>query len=76
MCPKKMTHIVGKSSSSSTRGRGHGGRSGGLRTICVVINDSTTDNSSKDNDVTIQGMDNLSKVQKAALSKSLANTST
>jgi len=76
VCPKKTTHVVGKSSSSSTRGRGRGGRGGGSRTIRVVIKDSTADNSSKDNDFTIQGMDNLSNVQKAALSKSLANAST
>src|SRR5438876_8168803 len=63
-------HVVGKSS-SSTRGRGRGGRGGGSRIICVVIKDSTADNSSKDNDVMIQGMDNLSNAQKAALSKSL-----
>ena len=76
VCPKKTTHVVGKSSSSSTRGRGRGGRGGGSRTIRVVIKDSTADNSSKDNDFTIQGMDNLSNAQKAALSKSLANAST
>src|SRR2546425_4752852 len=75
VCPKKTTHVVGKSS-SSTRGRGRGGRGGGSRTIRVVIKDSPADNSSKDNDFTIQGMDNLSDAQQAALSKSLANAST